>query len=181
MNLLFCDQSLLHFGFCIVQASTEFCQMKTYGLLQLNGKIHYVDRLIEIENWLVHILVEHDINQVVAEEIQFQRNVQTFRKLCILQYTIESVCRRNNIAFAKPLQVHVWRTHGVKKLLQLPDGGKLALYHYLNKHLGHPDHFDTNQSDAIGMAMHWCAEQYPNTPLLLSPARQYITKGYGIC
>ncbi|MBP1906316.1 Holliday junction resolvasome RuvABC endonuclease subunit [Paenibacillus turicensis] len=180
MRILFCDQSLLRFGFCLVELKEDYCEVINYGLLQLNGKIHYIERLIQIESWLVNYLRKHDIEQLVVEEIQFQRNVQTFRKLCVLQYVMEALCYKNSILYAKPLQVHVWRTNGVRKLLHLSNGSKMTLYEHLNRRLNYPDSFDTNQADAIGMAQYWCA-QNTSIPFVLDNAKQIIIKDKGIC
>ncbi|MNO23413.1 Holliday junction resolvase [compost metagenome] len=68
MNILFCDQSLLRFGFCIINASTQSCILKKYGLLKLNGKISYFERLTQIKNWLIKLIEEHHIEQVIIEE-----------------------------------------------------------------------------------------------------------------
>ncbi|RCX15633.1 hypothetical protein DFP94_11481 [Fontibacillus phaseoli] len=59
MNILFCDQSLLQFGFCIVNVSTQSYILKEYGLLNLDGKVNYFERLIQIEKWLIKLIEEH--------------------------------------------------------------------------------------------------------------------------
>lgn len=180
MRTLFCDQSLLRFGFSIVEKASDHVQIIAYGLLQLDAKLHYIERLGQIEKWLIQTVREYRIEQIVCEEIQFQRNVQTFRKLAVLQSAIETVCYHNGISYAKPLQVHVWRTKGVRRILQLPDGSKQTLFQYLNHYLNAPPAFDTNQADALGMAIYWCDKYYGNFPLHMQNASQLQIKGKGI-
>lgn len=181
MRVLFCDQSLLRFGFCIVKIHCDHCEVIAYGLLQLNGKQHYIERLQQIQKWLAGMIGEYEIDEVVCEEIQFQRNVQTFRKLTVLQYVIEATCHSHSIRFGKPLQVHVWRTKGVKQILKLPNGSKQTLFQFLNCYLGSPLYFDTNQADALGLAIYWCYTNYESLPLHMQGAAQLLQKGEGIC
>lgn len=164
MNILFCDQALLRFGYSIYQADTLHCSLHTVGLLLLDGKTDYFERLMKIENWLVEVIDEHNIEVVVIEDIQFQRNVQTYRKLCILFYVLESTCRKLGIRFEK-LHVNVWRSYGVKKLFDLPDGSKKTLYNYLYRGLGHIERFDDNMSDSVGMGYYWCNKNLPKASI----------------
>lgn len=181
MRVLFCDQSLLRFGFCIVEIHSDHCEVIVYGLLKINGKQHYIERLQQIQKFLAVMIEDYKIDEVVCEEIQFQRNVQTFRKLAVLQYVIEATCYQNNVGFAKPLQVHVWRTKGVKQILKLPDGSKQALFHYLNYYLKCPPGFNMDQADAIGMAVYWCTKKFINLQINMKDAVQMQIKGEGIC
>ncbi|MNW47129.1 Holliday junction resolvase [compost metagenome] len=181
MRVLFCDQSMLRFGFCIVEIQRNYCEVIAYGLLKLNGKLHYIERLQQIERWLNRWIKEYSIDEVVCEEIQFQHNVQTFRKLAILQYVIETICYQHCIRFPKPLQVHVWRTKGVRGILQLTNGSKQTLFQFLNSYLGFPPYFDTNQADALGMAVYWCNRHDETLSLSMKRAIQLQIKGEGIC
>ena len=127
MRVLICDQSLLNFGYCIVEILSDECNVIEYGLLKLNRKIIYLERVNQIKEWLNKTIEEYNIEKIVAEEIQFQKNVQTFKKLSILQYIIEAVCGEKNVIYEKPLHVHTWRTRGIKYLLQLQSGSKQGL------------------------------------------------------
>lgn len=164
MKVLFCDQALIRFGYSVYETASEICSLQTYGLLLLNGKLGYMGRLEQIENWLIEFIDEHNIGIVVIEEVQFQRNVQTYRKLCILHYVLEAACLKKGIPFEK-LNVSTWRKSGVKSLLGLSDGGKHTLYTYLFYELGQPDSFDDNQSDSIGMGIYWCHRNFPNATI----------------
>jgi len=164
MNVLFCDQSLRKFGYSIYQVSDLNCTLVTAGTFQLDGKAHMMSRLLEIENWLTEIIAKHEIQHVVIEEIQMQRNVRTYRKLCMLFYAIESLCWRKGIPF-ESIHVTTWRTHGIKAMLNLPDGKKMTLYNYFYNQFHTNQPFDHNCSDAIGLGYYWSRITHPNAEI----------------
>ncbi|MEK5478766.1 crossover junction endodeoxyribonuclease RuvC [Paenibacillus sp. FSL R5-0407] len=166
MNVLFCDQSLLKFGYSVYHVSASSCTLVTAGLLQLNGKTEIMNRLFEIEGWLNEMISTYDIQHVVIEEIQMQRNVRTYRKLCMLYYTIESLCWRKCIPF-ESIHVTTWRTHGIKTMLNLPDGKKMTLYNYFYNQFKHIPSYDHNVSDALSMGFFWSRFTYPNASVIL--------------
>lgn len=118
-------------------------------------------RLQQIEDWLNAIITKYQIYRVVVEDIQMQRNVQTFRKLCTLFYVLESVCWRKGIPF-QSLHVSTWRTHGITEILKLPDGKKQTLYNYFYDQFGKVNSYDNNVSDALGIGIYWCRVTYPD-------------------
>ncbi|TVX97953.1 crossover junction endodeoxyribonuclease RuvC [Cohnella terricola] len=164
MNVLFCDQSLLKFGYSIYDASALQCTLITAGVLQLDDKSAVMNRLFVIENWLNDIIAKYNIQHVVVEEIQMQRNVRTYRKLCMLFYVLESVCWRKGISF-ESIHVTTWRTHGIKTMLNLPDGKKMTLYNYFYTQFKHDQSFDHNVSDALGLGLYWSRITYPNADI----------------
>ncbi|WP_147273877.1 hypothetical protein [Fontibacillus phaseoli] len=94
-----------------------------------------------------------------------------------MQFILESTSRKKGVEFAKLLQVHQWRTSGVNKQLQLVNGSKLALYEYLNQELGQPSGFNTDQADAIGMALYWRTKYFSKVPFDKEHAQQFLIKG----
>lgn len=175
MNVLFCDQSLTKFGYSIYSVSTSSSVLMTTGLLKLNTKLDVMCRLQQIENWLNEIIKQYQIRQVVVEEIQMQRNVQTFRKLSTLFYVLESVCWRKGIPF-QSLHVSTWRTHGIMKILKLPDGKKQTLYNYFYDQFGTVNSYDTNVSDALGIGLYWCRATYPDAEIHMDVQKNLESK-----
>lgn len=155
-RILVCDQSIDKFGFAINEAGGEYKLIK-YGVIQLNTKIHYFDRIFTLEPILDNLINTYKINQVIIEDIQYQNNAQTFKKLAALQFYLQYFFLNRQIPCQEPVQVHTWRTKCVKNLLELPKGDKKTLHKRIQNMLDN-EALTEDMSDAIGIGI-WYGEQ----------------------
>lgn len=89
MNILCVDQSLDKFGYCIINVNENKCVIKQYGVIRLNQKINYFDRIVSLNIVLDNLIKEFSIDAIQAEDIQMQRGVTTYKKLASLLFYLE--------------------------------------------------------------------------------------------
>src|SRR5690606_28933574 len=96
----------------------------------------------------------YKIEMFLAEEVQLQKNADTFRKLCYLLNFLRVYCynRPEQIQFYPPVAVNRWRKNCVRQVLGLSTGSKLELFNYLYNII--PAIQNTDQTDAIGLGIY---------------------------
>jgi Holliday junction resolvasome RuvABC endonuclease subunit len=153
MRFLFCDQSIDKFGYSIFEDNGEQFQLMKYGIIKLNTKLDYFDRILTLETILDSLIEKHNITQVVIEDIQYQSNVATYKKLSALQFFLQYYFLNRKIECEKPVQVNVWRNFVNRKHFSLEKGDKSSLFRHLNSALNQPKGFKTDHTDAIGIGI----------------------------
>ncbi|WP_017756024.1 RuvC family protein [Calidifontibacillus oryziterrae] len=73
MKVLFCDQSLVQFGYSIFNVSDKRIELITYGVIKLNNKDTYFDRILLIEKRLDDLHKIFNFGKVVIEDFSFEK------------------------------------------------------------------------------------------------------------
>lgn len=152
------DQSLANYGYSIYQVGSEQYRLLQFGVIKLNSKTDYFERMLQIQQVLDELISSYKVEIFLAEEVQLQKNADTFRKLCYLLSFLRVYCynRREQIQFYPPVAVNRWRKNCVRQILGLETGSKLELFNYLYNIM--PAIQNTDQSDAVGLGIYMANE-----------------------
>lgn len=171
-RVLVCDQGS-KFGFSVFEINENYKLIK-YGVIKLNNKLKYVERIISLEPILDSIINTCGINLLLMEDIQFQKNVDTYKKLSGLQFFLKYYCLTNGITCEEPVPVSTWRVQGVKNILNLPKGDKNTLHNHLQGVLNNPLS-SSDMTDSIGMGL-WFGNQLGYKEFILDQAEMVVIK-----
>ena len=93
MKILSLDQAKTT-GFVIFEDSNY----KIHGLIKSKKK-DYNEVMFDIANQIKRLIIEHQIEVVIIEDIQQMRNVQSFKKLAQLQGILYLICHELDIKY----------------------------------------------------------------------------------
>lgn len=154
MNILDCDQALENFGFSVfnVDLKNKTYKLLVYGQIQLDTKEHYANRILLLEQVLNDLTEYYEIKKSTIEDIQYQRNIDTYKKLAALQFFLQYYFFYRQIDCEKPYGVSTWRTG-----LGIPNkNGKQITFNRINTLLGQPEGLTDNMTDSIGKGIYYC-------------------------
>lgn len=149
---LFCDQSIDRFGYCIAKKTNNEFQILQYGVIKLNTRLDYFERILSLQTMLNKLISEWRIEAIVTEQIFHGVSSSTFMKLASLQFFIKHYCYNNCVSFEPPLYVSTYRVKWAKSYYHLQDGDKLAVFEWMKQWLNKGSDFTHDMSDAILMA-----------------------------
>lgn len=152
------DQSLTNYGYSIYQVSSEQYRLLQFGVIKLNSKTDYFERMLQIQQVLDELITSYKVEIFLAEEVHLQKNADTFRKLCYLLNFLRVYCynHRKQVQFYPPVSVNRWRKNCVRQILGLATGSKSELFNYLYNVM--PAIQNTDQSDAVGLGIYMAYE-----------------------
>lgn len=151
------DQSLTKYGYSIFYVEKDY-RLLQYGVIRLNSKIDYFERMLKLQNVLDELISTYQVDVFLAEEVQLQKNPDTFRKLCYLLIFLRVYCynHRKQVQFYPPVAVNRWRKKCVRQMLGLNTGSKEELFDYLRNQV--PDIKNTDLSDCVGLGIYMASE-----------------------
>lgn len=149
---LICDQSLDRFGYCIAKKNNNEFQIFQYGMIKLDTRLDYFDRIQSLQKMLNKFRSEWGIQVIITEQIFHGVSSNTFMKLASLQFFIRHYCYNNCISYEPPLYVSTYRHKWAKSYYHLQDGDKLAVFEWMKQWLNKGSDFTHDMSDAILMA-----------------------------
>jgi Holliday junction resolvasome RuvABC endonuclease subunit len=170
--LLSLDQSITTLGYSIWHIhNNQHCSLIQYGIIKLDKKLSYFERIISLERILDQLLLSYPITVAVLEDIQKHRGVSltTYKKLAYLHFFLTYYFFIRNIN-CHTIHVNTWRA-GLKKVIGIPNVKKSTVHQFYHTLLQQPAGFTTDMSDSLGLAIHMCKNILGVESIMLNEAK----------